>query len=141
MNTKIKLEDTCLTIEQAKELKDLGINFDETIYSFTNIKDEETDNVLLHLSENAQDIKKYCDKVKQDLVIIVPTLTNTEMLEMLPETIEDIPIMSCLQFQEGGNYKYMYKNFTNTNKIDCEKHLLRDSLFETLKELKLKNLI
>ena len=36
MKDKLKLEDCCLTIEQAKELKELGVDFGETIFAYCN---------------------------------------------------------------------------------------------------------
>lgn len=36
MKDKLKLEDCCLTIEQAKELEELGVDFGETIFAYCN---------------------------------------------------------------------------------------------------------
>ena len=33
MDNKIKLEDTCLTVEQAKELQELGVDMSDSIKS------------------------------------------------------------------------------------------------------------
>ena len=39
----MKLEDMCLTIEQARELKELGIDFSNSIYEFVETYDEYED--------------------------------------------------------------------------------------------------
>ena len=36
MSNKLKIEDTCLTVEQAKELQKLGVDFSEPIHHFYN---------------------------------------------------------------------------------------------------------
>ena len=72
-----KLEDCCLTIEQAKELQALGINMDNCLMEFCSLKDLGDYHLLpKHKYENNFIRWKY-----------IPTLTNTEMLEMLPENI------------------------------------------------------
>jgi hypothetical protein len=117
---KLKLEDTCLTIEQAKELKELGVDFSNAIMAFIDFYDENKHEYELvrNMSIGAYDI--------------IPTLTNTEMLEMLPtetcfcKTDKGVEVWSRWLEYDGSE--------------QCEP-LLRDALFEMIKCLKTNKLI
>ena len=112
---KLKLEDTCLTIEQAKELKELGVDFSNATMAFIDFYDENKHEYELvrNMSIGAYDI--------------IPTLTNTEMLEMLPtetcfcKTDKGVEVWSRWLEYDGSE--------------QCEP-LLRDALFEMIKWLK-----
>ena len=70
----MKIEDMCLTIEQARELKELGIDFSNSMLCFYEIEG------VMHIGYNGIiDYDETLGHTKQ------PTLTITEMLEMLPK--------------------------------------------------------
>src|SRR5574344_167732 len=85
--SKLKLEDCCLTIEQAKELQKIGIDLEKTIYCYTEVNDEKWRDIHLYPSDEAYNIKTDCDKISKGGILLIPTLTNTEMMEMLPKEI------------------------------------------------------
>jgi len=78
---KLKLEDCCLTYEQVKELQELGVDMSKSCllldcYGFPVIRDR--------IERTLKQAKKMGFKVSE----YIPTLTNTEMLEMLPKEID-----------------------------------------------------
>ena len=81
----MKLEDMCLTIKQARELKELGIDFSNSIYEFVETYDEYEDCNEVIICE-----REYVTIERE----ILPTLTNTEMLEMLPKD-DSVQIYCC----------------------------------------------
>ena len=132
---KLKLKDYCLTIEQAKELQALGVNMsDSMMVHFTLIDGTK---IICERYELSGD-KDYID-----------TLTNTEMIEMLPMDIEAKSkkygnqtvylsidrhsVMYCVSGIEFERGLYVYISF--------EKPLLRDALFEMMKWLKINKLM
>ncbi len=87
MANKLKLEDTCLTVEQAKELQKLGVYFSEPIHHFYRSIEEKGSrkSVGPWLIINEK-ICQTCGMGTRSEFI--PTLTNSEMLGMIPKTIE-----------------------------------------------------
>ena len=122
---KLKLEDTCLTIEQVRELQSLGIDFSNAVMEFTHYDNDGADEWFLTIVDD------YADSEFADIENM-PTLTNTEMLEMLPtetcfcETDKGVEVWSRWLEYDGSE--------------QCEP-LLRDALFEMIKWLKTNKLI
>ena len=128
-----KLEDCCLTIEQAKELQALGINMDNCLMEFCSLKDLGDYHLLpKHKYENNFIRWKY-----------IPTLTNTEMLEMLPKEIDGYKLTFVYDYFRNGDDKY-YIGYLKTYSAplkELESTLLRNSLFGIIKWLKTNKLI
>ena len=122
---KLKLEDCCLTIEQAKELQKLGIDFSNSSLCFDRYDE-------LHIG-NAADFKPYPNSM-------VNTLTNTEMMEMLPKGIYD----------ENGNYHELHIDyemewdiyyFGYEIEMSFSANKLRDAIFKMIRRLKINKLM
>lgn len=134
MDNKIKLEDTCLTVEQAKELQALGVDMSDSLMVYCDYYDQVHDYELLVNNSMAT---SYAYEV-------VNTLTNTEMMEMLPEkyiySYEDY--FFGISNNAMDEYLVLYKRYWNdiTSPI-FSNNLLRDSLFEMIKYLKTNNII
>ena len=128
-----KLEDCCLTIEQTKELQALGINMDNCLMEFCSLKDLGDYHLLpKHKYENNFIRWKY-----------IPTLTNTEMLEMLPKEIDGYKLTFVYDYFRNGDDKY-YIGYLKTYSAplkELESTLLRNSLFGMIKWLKTNKLI
>ena len=128
-----KLEDCCLTIEQTKELQALGINMDNCLMEFCSLKDLGDYHLLpKHKYENNFIRWKY-----------IPTLTNTEMLEMLPKEIDGYKLTFVYDYFRNGDDKY-YIGYLKTYSAplkELESTLLRNSLFGIIKWLKTNKLI
>ena len=128
-----KLEDCCLTIEQAKELQALGINMDNCLMEFCSLKDLGDYHLLpKHKYENNFIRWKY-----------IPTLTNTEMLEMLPKEIDGYKLTFVYDYFRNGDDKY-YIGYLKTYSAplkELESTLLRNSLFGMIKWLKINKLM
>ena len=122
---KLKLEDTCLTIEQVRELQSIGIDFSNAVMEFTHYDNDGADEWFLTIVDD------YADSEFADIENM-PTLTNTEMLEMLPtetcfcKTDKGVEVWSRWLEYDGSE--------------QCEP-LLRDALFEMIKWLKTNKLI
>ena len=122
---KLKLEDTCLTIEQVRELQSLGIDFSNAVMEFTHYDNDGADEWFLTIVDD------YADSEFADIENM-PTLTNTEMLEMLPtetcfcKTDKGVEVWSRWLEYDGSE--------------QCEP-LLRDALFEMIKWLRTKKLL
>ena len=118
---KLTIEDQFLTLDQAKELKKLGVDFSGANFGIYNFYDS--------LPEcEVTEIRKLCNPLQEKLV--TETLSVVEMLEMLPDNTEIESVNGYLIYNErikinGGIYK----------------PLLRDALFEMLKWLKQNKLI
>lgn len=121
MKKKLSLEEQCLTIEQAKELQKLGVDFSNANLAFVNV-------IEPYSSIFKYEIVKNCVELKDDLI---PTLTNSEMLEILPKEIGDKSIV--LRNYED-EWVIEYKNHLVIPSI--AEGLLRDALFEMIKYLK-----
>jgi hypothetical protein len=119
---KLRLEDICLTIDQVKELKKLGFDFGEPIFSYAATWEYENCHFEYALV-------RYCKEFAKDMI---PTLTNTEMFEMLPtetcfcKTDKGVEVWSRWLEYDGSE--------------QCEP-LLRDALFEMLKWLRTNKLL
>lgn len=122
-------EDTCLTFEQAQQLRELGINMDNAINEFVKVND-------------TYELKFYVGTPTK-----YSTLTNTEMLDMLPEDIDGYAL-HIVKSAGFWNIYYMedycgslYKIKLNNRILDVESEtfLLRDSLYEILRYLILSN--
>lgn len=126
---KLKLKDYCLTIEQAKELQALGVNMsDSMMVHFTLIDGTK---IICERYELSGD-KDYID-----------TLTNTEMLEMLPKEIDGYKLTFVYDYFRNGDDKY-YIGYLKTYSAplkELESTLLRNSLFGMIKWLKINKLM
>ena len=127
---KLKLEDYCLTIEQAKELQELGVNMSDT--SMIIIQDKQV------VPRNILEIEEFFDFCRYD----TPTLTNTEMLEMLPRYINFNKKLRIYKSKDG--IKNMW--IVSYEKDGCGVYIktgeiLRDALFEMIKYLKTNKLM
>ena len=136
---KLTIEEQFLTLDQAKELEDLGVD----IYGNFEIDiDDNGFETIEKVGTFASDTFEYYKKS-------IPTLTVSEMIEMLPMDIEAKSkkygnqtvylsidrhsVMYCVSGIEFERGLYVYISF--------EKPLLRDALFEMLKWLKQNKLI
>ena len=123
MDNKIKLEDTCLTVEQSKVLQSLGIDMSDSIMVYCDYYDQVHDYELL-MNNNFSTSYAY---------EVVNTLTNTEMMEMLPEKY----IYSYSKSEKEEKRTIICRKWANDNggPTFCNK-LIRDSLFGMIKYLK-----
>lgn len=136
---KLQLEDTCLTIEQAKELKELGVDMSNPIFAYCN-------SVNPNNASFKYELVRFYEEFKADLI---PTLTNTEMLEMLPMKIGNAVYLGITKAnflsKRHGNYvldyyiEYRKPGYAPENsEIEV---LLRDVLFKIIKNLKTNKII
>lgn len=135
---KLKLEDTCLTIEQVRELQSLGIDFSNAVMEFTHYDNDGADEWFLTIVDD------YADSEFADIENM-PTLTNTEMLEMLPKVMisEDESIFTLmLERSKLGRYTIGYVDGeTRRYSVAIFNDSIRDLLFDMLKWLKTNKLI
>ena len=167
MSNKLKIEDTCLTVEQSKELQALGVEMEDTIKVFCDFNDQ------IHEYELIDNF----DGVGAGACEIIPTLTNSEMLEMIPKTIKHkASKCTCLMGDADGrkkhkfflNFQFLNDKYTisyvlygyegieefiphstkpkdgwygSDDKTGFSNTLIRDSLFEMIKYLKTNNLM
>lgn len=148
----MKFEDEFLTIEQSKELKELGIDFSNANYCFRTVDFNNNPSWKYIKDDGENDIHEFIDFYKSHKdsdTSYIKTFSVAEMIEMLPldilakskkygnQTVYlSIDRNSVMYFVCGKEFErsmYIYKSF--------EKHLLRDSLFEMIKDLKKNNLI
>ena len=118
-HNKLSLEDCCLRMEQATELINIGIDLSNSIFVICN----ETEEILC----------------KGDILGSIgdnytPTLTNTEMLEMLPNHVS-----YCRD--EHGCYNIEYKKLCYAPDLSTSTTLFRDALYEMLRWLKQNKLM
>lgn len=128
---KLKLEDCCLTMYQAKELQELGVYMNNT--QMVILQDNRI--VPTYISE----IDEFFDLCRYD----TPTLTNTEMLEMLPKEIDGYKLTFVYDYFRNGDDKY-YIGYLKTYSAplkELESTLLRNSLFGMIKWLKINKLM
>lgn len=122
---KLKLEDYCLTIEQAKELQELGVNMSDT--SMIIIQDKQV------VPRNILEIEEFFDFCRYD----TPTLTNTEMLEMLPRYINFNKKLRIYKSKDGIKNMWIVSYEKDGQGVYVKTaELLRDALFEMIKFLK-----
>lgn len=138
-------ENEFLTIEQAKELKELGINFDSAKYCYRKI-DNYSNPVYKYLEDNAEEFSTFVDSVthttEQDIEII-PTFSISELFNILPKCIDYNGISNnpITIFLDKNTYDIEFWD-SILDRYHCASHkLLRDSLFDMIKWLKIKNLI
>jgi len=134
MSNKLKIEDTCLTVEQSKELQSLGIEMKDTLMVFCDYYDQVHD---YELCINSKGVTDYVYEA-------VPTLTNTEMLEMLPfnYAYNENYMYLYMRHNDEGVIEMYYKRWLNdTEGPHFCNILLRDSLFEMIKYLKTNKLM
>ena len=128
---KLTIDEQFLTLEQAKELQKLGIDFSGAIYCFgKRIKDGRDNKMLRQKSFLCPSGNHGVRSVLLEQYEFIPTLSVAEMIEMLPDNTEIESVNGYLIYNErlkinGGIYK----------------PLLRDALFEMLKWLKQNKLI
>ena len=122
---KLKLEDYCLTIEQAKELQELGVNMSDT--SMIIIQDKQV------VPRNILEIEEFFDFCRYD----TPTLTNTEMLEMLPRYINFNKKLRIYKSKDGIKNMWIVSYEKDGQGVYVKTaELLRDALFEMIKFIK-----
>ena len=123
---KLTIEEQFLTLEQAKELKEIGIDFSGAIYCFgKRIKDSRGNKILRQKSFLCPSGNHGVRSLLLEQYEFIPTLSVAEMIEMLPDNTEIESVNGYLIYNErlkinGGIYK----------------PLLRDALFEMIKCLK-----
>jgi len=124
------MEDQFLTIEQVKELRNLGVNLDSANFGIYNFYDSLSDDEI-------NEIRQIDSGIKHRLVS--KTLSIPEMIQMLPDSI-----MSCKSepaYLHIDKHETGYITKTNDTVYLTINFLLRDSLFIVLKYLKIKKLI
>jgi hypothetical protein len=130
----MKANDYCLSLEQAKELQKLGIEFTEASMEFTHYDTDGADEWYLTMVDD------YADSEFADIGHI-ETLTCTEMLGMLPKEIDGYQLKIVL-FSDGYcvEYELYMKHIVymvgNGVALDFCFSTLRDALFEMIKCLK-----
>jgi hypothetical protein len=134
MPNKLKLEDTCLTPEQAKELQALGIEMKDTLMVYCDFNDQ----------KHEYELMINCDGVGLGACEVIPTLTNSEMINMIPVKYNQYEEYYHLTIRPNyvGEYMIFYKRWEDDSDGPhyC-KGLLRDTLFEMIKYLKTNKLI
>ena len=120
---KLTIEEQFLNFSQAKELKYLGIDFENGNYLIWN----ESEEII----------------AKSDILGFIgddytPTLSVAEMLEMLPEIIKVKDVLYELYLKKSSFYIVGYREYLNESLSINEfiYTLIRDALFEMLKWLK-----
>ena len=157
------IEEQFLTLEQAKELKEIGIDFSGAIYCFgKRIKDIRGNKILRQKSFLCPSGNHGVRSVLLEQYEFIPTLSVAEMLEMLPMEIkcmEGMDLTSYSLLYDGYSIRYVYwlgaeiintkisvmeiDNYPLENECDIciKKWNIRDALFEMLKWLKQNKLI
>ena len=127
---KLTIEDQFLTLEQAKELKEIGIDFSGANYCFRNVDFNKNPSWKYIKDKGEDDIHIFIDlyKFRKDSdILCIKTLSVAEMIEMLPEytSIEHY----TGKWHISDNHNSLYPHFERNV-------LLRDALFEMIKLLK-----
>lgn len=139
---KLTLEDNFLSLEQAKELQELGIDFEgANAWFYRKIKDEKGNSI--HYSEWRFGFSKRMMILGVEKFEYVPTLSVAEMLEMLPEIIKVKDVLYELYLKKSSFYIVGYREYLNESLSINEfiYTLIRDALFEMLKWLKQNKLL
>lgn len=135
MPNKLKLEDTCLTPEQAKELQALGIEMKDTLMVYCDFNDQ----------KHEYELMINCDGVGMGACEVIPTLTNSEIMKMLPGSIVingntyRLYISKIIYYLAYFAMEDIYTK--DEADIYVSKKLLRDALFEMIKYLKTNKLM
>ena len=139
---KLTIEEQFLTLDQAKELQALGIDFSgANMFVFF-------DGRIISKNE-AEFMTIACNSSNVALPIILPILSVAEMLEMLPKCIEVKDVLYELYLKKSSfyvnniAYELGYREYLKESlSINEFTHiLLRDSLFKMIKWLKQNKLI
>ena len=139
---KLTIEEQFLTLEQAKELQELGIDFEgANAWFYRKIKDEKGNSI--HYSEWRFGFSKRMMILGVEKFEYVPTLSVAEMLETLPEIIKVKDVLYELYLKKSSFYSVGYREYLNESLSINEfiYTLIRDALFEMLKWLKQNKLI
>ena len=139
---KLTLEDNFLSLEQAKELQELGIDFEgANAWFYRKIKDEKGNSI--HYSEWRFGFSKRMMILGVEKFEFIPTLSVAEMLETLPEIIKVKDVLYELYLKKSSFYIVGYREYLNESLSINEfiYTLIRDALFEMLKWLKQNKLI
>jgi len=139
---KLTLEDNFLSLEQAKELQELGIDFEgANAWFYRKIKDEKGNSI--HYSEWRFGFSKRMMIIGVEKFEFIPTLSVAEMLETLPEIIKVKDVLYELYLKKSSFYIVGYREYLNESLSINEfiYTLIRDALFEMLKWLKQNKLI
>ena len=134
---KLTIEDQFLTLDQAKELQDLGINFN-------NVNNYIAFDRTIVNKENVDFGVSKCQMMGVAAPRFIATLSVAEMIEMLPKCIEVKDVLYELYFKKSSfyineiAYELGYREYLNESlSINEFTHtLLRDALFEMIKLLK-----
>lgn len=143
---KLTINEQFLTLDQAKELKKLGIDFSGAIYCFgKRIKDGRGNKMLRQKSFLCPSGNHGVRSVLLEQYEFIPTLSIAEMISILPKKIthgkDYYPEIYILQKGYGIQYINLYKGVMLGGDIDTSALLLRDALFEMFKLLKQNKLI
>lgn len=139
---KLTINEQFLTLEQAKELQKLGIDFSCAIYCFgKRIKDGRGNKMLRQKSFLCPSGNHGVRSVLLEQYEFIPTLSVAEMISILPKKLtkgkEDYyPEIYILEKGYGIQYINLYKGVMLEGAIDTMASLLRDALFEMIKLLK-----
>ena len=150
--SKLTIEDQFLTLDQAKELQALGIDFSGANYCFGNVDFNKNPSWKYIKDKGEDDIHIFIDlyKFRKDSDIsCIKTLSVAEMLEMLPKCIEVKDVLYELYLKKSSfyvgdmTYELGYRGYLNESLSIKEftYPLLRDALFEMLKWLKQNKII
>ena len=130
---KLTISEQFLTLEQAKELKKLGIDFSGAIYCFgKRLKDGRGNKMLRQKSFLCPSGNHGVRSVLLEQYEFIPTLSVAEMIEMLPNYVRFERYLG--EWHISDNHNSLYPHFERNV-------LLRDALFEMLKWLKQNKLI
>ena len=139
---KLTIEDQFLTIDQAKELQDLGINFN-------NVNNYIAFDRTIVNKENVDFVVSKCEMMGVAAPRFIAALSVAEMLEMLPKCIEVKDVLCELYLKKSSfyvgdmTYELGYRGYLNESLSikGFTYPLLRDALFEMLKWLEQNKMI
>jgi len=134
MNNKLTLEEQFLTLEQAKELQALGIDFSGANFGIYNFYESLNDDEVTEI--------RPIDKIINDK-LVTPTLSVAEMINILPPKITYKGNDLYLSIAYNTNNKIILKYDFGNSEYDFVfvGDSFRDSLFEMIKQLKINKLI
>lgn len=147
---KLTINDQFLTLDQAKELQKLGIDFSGAIYCFgKRLKDGRGNKMLRQKPFLCPSGNHGVRSALLEQYEFISTLSVAEMLEMLPKCIEvkdvlyELYLKKSSFYVENIAYELGYREYLKESlSINEFTHiLLRDSLFEMIKLLKQNKLI
>lgn len=129
---KLTIEEQFLTLDQAKELQALGIDFSGANFGIYNFYESLNDDEVTEI--------RPIDKIINDK-LVTPTLSVAEMISILPKKITHgkdyyYPQIYILENGYGIRYDSISYGILLEGAIDTMASLLRDALFEMIKLLK-----